>query len=175
MGADFWPRNRQHQRIEGAMLWQWIFSSSSAIKKTTQRRVFRFNSRRRVVCSLSAASKYTYKYIYIRELNAPATSASVGAATGEWPENEAGCPQSDVRARVYYTAFLGAFLKPFLVSCFPLYPILRYAACVCEWVRTVRELLCVFYKDTRWDFLTRCLFSFCACHGFEQFNLSRRL
>jgi hypothetical protein len=125
------------------MLRQWLFSSSFAIKKkTTQRRVSRFNSQRRVVCSARHQNIYII-CVHIRcarELNAPA-AASVGAATGEWPENESGCPQTNVCARVHITHIISrGFPQTFSRVLLSLVSyIARYMKLVwVKWVRTAK-------------------------------------
>jgi hypothetical protein len=157
------------------MLRQWLFSSSFAIKKkTTQRRVSRFNSQRRVVCSARHQNIYII-CVHIRcarELNAPA-AASVGAATGEWPENESGCPQTNVCARVHITHIISrGFPQTFSRVLLSLVSyIARYMKLVwVKWVRTAKAsaaFVCVFYKESRWDFLTRCVcVYFCFARDF---------
>ena len=109
-----------------------------------------------------------------RELNAPA-AASVGAATGEWPENESGCPQSNVCARVHITHIISrGFPQTFSRVLLSLVSyIARYMKLVwVKWVRTAKAstafvCVCVFYKESRWDFLTRCVsVYFCFARDF---------
>lgn len=64
-----------------------------------------------------------------------------------------------------YTYISRGFPQTFSrVSCFPLYPILRYIRNLC--VSKVSECAlrrCLFvYEESRWDFLTRCVFLFCS-------------